>query len=40
MVLDKGIVSQYGSHNELANKDGYYADLYAKQQVDKTALES
>jgi ATP-binding cassette subfamily B protein len=40
MVLDKGLVSQYGSHNELANKDGYYADLYAKQQVDKTALES
>jgi len=40
MVLDKGRVSQYGSHDELANKDGYYADLYAKQQVDKTALES
>lgn len=40
MVLDKGRVSQYGSHDELANKDGYYANLYAKQQVDKTALES
>jgi ATP-binding cassette subfamily B protein len=40
MVLDKGRVSQYGSHAELANADGYYADLYAKQQVDKTALES
>lgn len=40
MVLDRGRVSQYGSHDELANKDGYYADLYAKQQVDKTALES
>ena len=40
MVLEKGRVSQYGSHDELAIKDGYYADLYAKQQVDNTALES
>ena len=31
IVLDNGKVIQNGSHNELAKKEGYYKDLYHKQ---------
>lgn len=40
MVLDGGKIAQFGTHKELVNTEGYYADLYSKQQIDKTVIES
>ncbi len=31
MVLDKGEIKESGTHEELLEKDGWYADLYNMQ---------
>lgn len=35
MVLDNGRMVEYGNHNELLSRNGYYANMYAKQQLEK-----
>lgn len=35
MILDDGKIIQEGSHNQLVNQDGYYAELYLKQLSEK-----
>lgn len=35
MVLDNGRMVEYGDHNELLSRNGYYANMYAKQQLEK-----
>ncbi len=32
VVLENGLISEQGTHNELLKKQGYYASLYARQQ--------
>ncbi len=34
-VLDEGNIVEYGTHNELIDKKGYYAELYSKQKIEK-----
>ena len=35
IILDEGQIIQEGSHNQLVNQEGYYAELYAKQLSEK-----
>jgi len=35
IVLDEGRIIEEGTHNQLLNKQGYYADLYVKQLSEK-----
>lgn len=35
IILDDGKIIQEGSHNQLVNQDGYYAELYLKQLSEK-----
>jgi len=35
IILDEGKIIQQGSHNQLLNEKGYYAELYAKQLSEK-----
>jgi ATP-binding cassette subfamily B protein len=35
IILDDGKIIQEGSHNQLLNQDGYYAELYLKQLSEK-----
>ncbi|MCF6132922.1 ABC transporter ATP-binding protein [Flavobacterium wongokense] len=35
IILDEGQIIQEGSHNQLVNQTGYYAELYAKQLSEK-----
>lgn len=35
IILDEGQIIQEGTHNQLLNQDGYYAELYAKQLSEK-----
>jgi ATP-binding cassette subfamily B protein len=39
IVLDQGQIIQQGSHNQLINQDGYYAELYLKQLSEKEISE-
>jgi ATP-binding cassette subfamily B protein len=38
IIIDEGKIIQQGSHNQLINKEGYYADLYLKQLSEKELL--
>ena len=40
MVLDHGKMTQFGTHKELVSQEGYYADMYTKQQLAKTMIDS
>jgi len=35
IILEEGKIIQEGSHNQLINQEGYYADLYLKQLSEK-----
>lgn len=35
IIIDEGQIIQEGSHNQLVNQEGYYAELYAKQLSEK-----
>jgi ATP-binding cassette subfamily B protein len=35
IVLDNGIITQQGTHNQLITKEGYYKDLYEQQLLEK-----
>jgi ATP-binding cassette subfamily B protein len=35
IILDEGKIIQEGSHNQLINEEGYYAELYLKQLSEK-----
>lgn len=35
IVLEKGIITQQGTHNQLVNQEGYYKNLYLKQLTEK-----
>ena len=35
IIIDEGRIIQQGSHNQLINEEGYYADLYLKQLSEK-----
>jgi ATP-binding cassette subfamily B protein len=35
IILDQGKIIQQGSHNQLINEKGYYAELYLKQLSEK-----
>ena len=35
IVIDEGQIIQEGSHNQLVNQDGYYAEIYLKQLSEK-----
>ncbi|WP_264522200.1 ABC transporter ATP-binding protein [Flavobacterium sp. N1994] len=35
IVMDEGQIIQEGSHNQLVNQDGYYAEIYLKQLSEK-----
>ena len=35
IVIEEGQIIQEGTHNQLVNQDGYYAELYAKQLSEK-----
>ncbi|WP_374506523.1 ABC transporter ATP-binding protein [Flavobacterium sp.] len=38
IVIDEGKIIQQGSHNQLINQEGYYAELYLKQLSEKELL--
>jgi len=38
IIIDEGKIIQQGSHNQLINEKGYYADLYLKQLSEKELL--
>jgi ATP-binding cassette subfamily B protein len=35
IILEEGKIIQQGSHNQLINQEGYYANLYLKQLSEK-----
>lgn len=35
IILDKGKITQQGSHNQLVNEEGYYKELYEQQLLEK-----
>jgi len=35
IILDKGIIIQQGTHNQLISQEGYYKDLYEQQLMEK-----
>jgi ATP-binding cassette subfamily B multidrug efflux pump len=39
VVLDDGVVVEQGTHEQLLNRKGYYAELYARQQQQATQTE-
>ncbi|MBQ8200875.1 MAG: ABC transporter ATP-binding protein [Clostridia bacterium] len=39
LVLDDGVVEEYGSHEELLQRDGLYRSLFEKQQLEKQLRE-
>ncbi len=38
IIIDEGKIIQQGTHNQLINEEGYYADLYLKQLSEKELL--
>lgn len=40
LVLDKGRISERGSHRDLVEQDGWYASMYRQQQLDQKITES
>lgn len=36
LVMDDGIIAEQGTHEELLQKQGLYADLYSRQQLEET----
>ena len=36
IVLENGKIIEQGNHADLVNKQGYYTDLYEKQQTEKS----
>ena len=34
-VLEEGVLAEYGTHQELLEKDGFYAHIYEKQQLEE-----
>ncbi len=39
LVLEDGVISDQGTHEELLQRGGYYADLFARQQMEEVAGE-
>ncbi|WP_280768686.1 ABC transporter ATP-binding protein [Salipaludibacillus daqingensis] len=39
MVMDEGIVKEVGTHEQLIENQGWYAEQYAKQQLEKAVVE-
>ncbi len=39
VVLDDGVIVEEGNHNELIDRNGYYASLYARQQEQERSSE-
>ena len=37
LVLDRGALVEHGSHDELLERDGFYADLHRMQQLEAEA---
>ncbi len=37
LVMDDGFIAEQGTHEELLQKQGLYADLYSRQQLEETA---
>lgn len=37
LVMDDGFIAEQGTHEELLRKQGLYADLYSRQQLEETA---
>ena len=37
LVMDDGFIAEQGTHEELLKKQGLYADLYSRQQLEETA---
>jgi ABC-type multidrug transport system fused ATPase/permease subunit len=35
IIIEEGQIIQEGSHNQLVNQEGYYAELYVKQLSEK-----
>jgi ATP-binding cassette subfamily B protein len=35
IIIEEGQIIQEGSHNQLVNQEGYYAELYLKQLSEK-----
>ncbi len=40
LVMDKGVISQRGTHSELLNQPGHYRDLYLSQQTEEQLQDS
>ena len=39
-MLEDGKIAEQGTHDELLNKQGIYADIYEKQLTEQTQTES
>jgi ATP-binding cassette subfamily B protein len=38
IILDDGQIIEQGTHNQLLNQNGFYADVYAKQLSEKDLI--